>query len=218
MALDPAAFVREAKARGASDETVLVLLTESGCPERDARVAVARYNAETLGIALPPFVQPTATNPLDAFLYVFAGCTLISWVSSALYIISALIDRAFPPPGRVFYEGEAEFLIFPLATILTTSPIYIALMVLLLQRMHSGVTSAFSKPRQWVISGTLLIGVATILTYVIVFVAAILAGKGTLAGFWKTTSAILLVGGLMTFYIRWLQSPGPTSSGKGKIS
>ena len=219
MEQDPKVFIREAKARGADDGTVLLLLAESGCPESDARRALAQFHADALGITLPVYVPPTTSNPLDAFLYLFSGFTLLSWVSSALYIGAVLIDRAFPQStDRVWFGDIGEMLIMPLSTIIITAPIYLALMVLLFRRLSEGITGPESEPRQWVISGTLLTGVGTVLTYIIIYVAQILGGEGTVNGFAKTSFAVILVGGLIAFYVHWLRHPAPGNVAKRNVS
>lgn len=205
---DTQAFIREAKSKGASDETLCLVLVESGWSERNARRELAAFYASEFGTVPPRTRDPAASNPLDAFLYLLSSGTLVSWVSGVLVLASGLIDRWLPDPTfradpRTF---DAQGMIYAVAVILVTSPIYLGVMAVLHRRLRLGVTGWASPPRLWILSGTLLVGVATILGFVIEFLAKTLSGDHTAASVAKALFALALVGGLTVYYIRWLRT------------
>ncbi|MFQ3587258.1 MAG: DUF5671 domain-containing protein [Fimbriimonadaceae bacterium] len=210
MTGDPKAqtYIREAKSRGASDEALRLVLLESGWSERSVRRELAAYYASQFGPGPARPRDPAASSPLDAFLYLLSSGTLISWVSGALVLASGLIDRWLPDPTATGNQPtmDAQGLIYAVAVILVTTPIYLGVMGVIHRRLKLGVSGWSSPPRLWVLSGTLLAGVATILGFVIEFLAKILSGEHTAASVLKALFALALIGGLVAYYVRWLKS------------
>lgn len=202
-------FVEAAKSRGAPDEAVLLVLAEAGWPEREVRRALARYYVSALGP--PPSRGPksgASAHPLDAFLYVVASGSLIAWVSSVLVVVGYSVDRAF---GVVGPGGETawriESLLRAVATLIVTAPLYLGLLAVLRSRLRAGITAPNSPPRVWVLSGTLVIGVTTLLGFLVDAIADLLMGESTIASSIKTAISLALVGALTAAYLRWLQGP-----------
>ncbi len=207
---DSRSFISLAKRGGVSDETVLLILRERGWNERRAREELVAYYEDSLGIATPVRADAASSNPLDGFLYVFATGTLISWVVATLNLTNTLVDQALPSvrEGRGSESGLAGMVVWATATLLVTGPTYLVLMGILHRRLKAGATAWASPVRLWVLSATLLLGVATILGYVIGAIALILGGEPSLASGLKTLVALGLVGGLVAYYLRWLRARG----------
>ena len=203
-------FISRAKQGGVSDETVLLILRERGWSERRAREELVAFYEGSLGLTTPIRADAPSSNPLDGFLYVFATATLIAWVVSTLNLANDLIDQWFPPASLARNQptGATEVLVWATATLLVTGPTYLVLMGILHRRLKAGATSWGSPVRLWVLSATLLLGVATIIGYVIGAIALILGGDPSMASGLKTAIALLLVGGLVTYYLRWLRGKG----------
>lgn len=221
MTGDPKAqtYIREAKSKGASDEALRLVLVESGWSERNARRELAAYYVSEFGPVPDRGRDPAASNPLDAFLYLLSSGTLISWVSGALVLASGLIDRWIPDPTATgnYQTMDAQGLIYAVAVILVTTPIYLGVMAVLHRRLKLGVSGWASPPRLWVLSGTLLVGVATILGFVIEFLAKTLSGEHTSASILKALFALALIGGLVVYYIRWLKA-SPTEDASPEVA
>ncbi len=206
--------LRAAKAEGASDETLVSILREHGWSERTARKELVDFYTSSTDVNLPKRSDPQSSAPLDAFLYIFSSGTLIIWVTSALMLFSTLIDQTFPDPTASYY-GSGREIVSALAGLLTATPLYVGLMIILFKRLKTGATSFRSPVRLWVLSVSLLVGVGTILGFFIDYLASLLGGTQTLGDTLKLALTVLLVGGLCTFYISWLNIDRHSAGDKG---
>ena len=205
---DGTTFIEEARRAGLPDTTILLLLTDRGWSERRARAELAAYYERTLGLTAP-VLKDRASNPLDGFLYVLSSGTLISWVVAVLETARVIIDDRFPAPDASSLGAwEIATVTWSGANILVTAPLYLVLMKILHGRLRAGVTPWNSPIRLWVLSGTLLIGVATIIGYVITAIAQLLGGESAAGSLAKSGVALVVVGALVVYYLLWLRRSG----------
>jgi len=198
-----AEVLQAAKAAGASDETLIAILREHGWSDRTARTEVVSFYSQRAGIEIPRRRDSQSSDALDGFLYIFASGTLITWVTASIALFSTLIDQQFPPTRESYY-GTGSGIVWALASLITTIPLYLGLMLIIFHRLKTGVTTLRSTVRQWVLSGTLLVGVATIIGYVISYLASLLGGEQTTGSSIKAAFALVLVGGISAYYLIWL--------------
>jgi len=193
-------ILKAAKKAGASDETLIAILKEHGWSDRTAKEELVAFYTQSIGLALPRRKDSQSSDALDGFLYVFASGTLIVWVTAALVLASALIRQTLDAPTY----GVAFELEWGLAALLTAGPIYLGLMIVISKRLRQGTTTMRSTVRQWVLSATLLVGVATILGYVISYMSSLLSGEHSLTAILNLAFALALVGGITAYYVTWL--------------
>lgn len=202
--LDERTFIEEAKAKGASDDAIVLMLEELGWGTKQAKRALARsYLATYTGLESVARTRQTAVG-LDIFLHALSGALIISWTIGALILIDMFVTNLFPN-ARDWYFGDSGY---GAALILVATPIYYLMVVSINRRIASGSLEWNSLPRQ-IASGVLLfIGGLTIFFYLVSFISDFLTGfQSQGATVVKVSCSIGLLLGLMAYYFHWLKPP-----------
>ncbi len=211
MDVDAGPWIAEAKAAGAADDTILLLLKSKGWNDAQARQALAEHYERSLGSQAPSRKSGVASNPLDGFLHVLFIGVLIAWIFALLGLWGEQVDEwlalsraSFNMPG---FQGSYNRSSLASAVILT--PILLSLGGLLHKRLRLGVTDFSSGVRLWVFSLALLIGVGSIIGFLIALLGSFLTGSPGAEFVLNSLFAVGLIAAIVVYLVLWLRSRRP---------
>ncbi|NJM99388.1 MAG: hypothetical protein HC800_21635 [Phormidesmis sp. RL_2_1] len=211
-ASDIVAFIERARDRGASDEFISQVLRRFGWPQRDIERAFFQVYERLTGLPIPAPPSASGESAKDAFSYLLSFFMLGLWTFSLGEIAFIWIERIVPDAAQNSYLGDPSAqLAFSLARLMVAYPVYLWLMRGLNRELARYREKHFSGVRKWLTYLTLLIvsliGVGTL----IAFLTSFLRGELTARFVLKMVVVLLIDGGILSYYLNWLQR-SPTRS------
>ncbi|HZC24928.1 MAG TPA: DUF5671 domain-containing protein, partial [Candidatus Binatia bacterium] len=148
---DISEFIDRAKANGASEQTLVGILTTRGWPEKEAYEALAAHYERTTGMQVPKRTG-AGTAAKDAFFYLLIFSTLGTWTYGIGDLAFTLIDRwladaLFLARDSASYDmyGAAE----SIACVLVAFPIYLLVSRAVLRDESRNPQKLNSPVRKW---------------------------------------------------------------------
>jgi Domain of unknown function (DUF5671) len=144
-------FIENAKARGASEQTLVGVLAARGWPEKEVYETLAAHYEGLTGIQIPPRAS-AATPAKDAFFYLLAFSTLATWTiglgSLAFSLIDEwLADALFSTAYNQAYETYG--IAAAMASILVVFPIYMLMTRTINRDARNHPEKLNSSVRKW---------------------------------------------------------------------
>jgi hypothetical protein len=199
---DVRAFVQAAKAKGASDESLIALLKQAGWPSREALAALREYYEQATGIPLPAR-GASGESARDAFFHLLAFCTLAAWTISLGSLLFTLIEQAFP--DAVTSVRREIFVMQSIATeiasLLIAFPVYLLVSRSIVRETARRPGVSESGVTRWLTWLALLIAAGIIIGDLITFVAWLLRGELSVRFVLKVIVVGILAGGVFWYYL-----------------
>ncbi|MBL8047174.1 MAG: hypothetical protein JNJ45_00695 [Chthonomonas sp.] len=200
------AFIANAKSQAVPDESILVLLEDSGWPRKEASRVLARHYAESKGLAAPRSRRSQGSFGVDICLNVLACLFLITTLVGLIIVLSGMVDTALPMEAR--RQGYDRLNLEYLGSVIVGAPLYLWVMKVLNRRLATGVSQPNAPFRQWIVGLLLAFGIATVFYRTVILVIDAIMGRGDLANsFAKLLITALLVGLATWYYSYWLRAP-----------
>jgi hypothetical protein len=121
-------FIERAKAGGATEESLVGILTARGWPEKEVYEALAAHYERVTSVEIPRR-GGAGTAAKDAFFYLLVFSTLATWTIGLGSLAFTLIDRWLADTlfsGGNYYQGYDTYSVAAaLASILVAFPIYL---------------------------------------------------------------------------------------------
>ena len=209
--LEVVAFIERARDRGASDEFTVQLLRQFGWPQRDVERAYFHVYERLTGYPVP--VPPSGGGELakDAFAYLLSFAMLGLWTYSVGEIAFIWINQVLPDATQANYGSNSYTLAFSLSRLIVAYPVYLWIMRHLNRELARHREKHFSSVRKWLTYLTLLIAALIGVGTLIAFLTSFLRGELTVRFLLKAAVVLLIDGGILRYYFRWLQrSPSRT--------
>jgi Domain of unknown function (DUF5671) len=200
-------FIAAAKEHGASDESLVAVLENSGWPKTEIWRALGERYESLSGVPIPTG-KKTSTPAKDAFLYLLSFSTLAIWTISLGSICYSLIDDWIRDPltrdnygVSLSYQISAE-----LACLLVTFPLYLFVMRVILSETRQAPEKFESSVRKWLTYIALLIAAGVMIGDVVTFLAFYLRGDLTSRFIAKIAVTLVISGGVFWYYLGSLQN------------
>jgi Domain of unknown function (DUF5671) len=224
-------FIVKAKASGASEQTIVGILTARGWPEREVYDALAaRYEGLT-GTQIPSYggiahsqisSRPgKVTAAKDAFFYLLAFSTLATWTIGLGSLSFDLIDQWLA--DTLFSAGlnpayDAYGIATALASILVAFPIYLAVTRAIVRDAKSHPEKLNSSVRKWLTYMALAIAAGVFIGDLVTALTFFLRGEITSRFLARAFTVLVISGGVFFYYysgLRKAEQP-ESSSGPGR--
>lgn len=211
MPVDPKIheFIEQARAHGATDETVVGMLTSRGWPERDVYEALATRYEQLAGIQIPRR-GGTATAAKDAFFYLLAFSTLATWTIGLGSLCFTLIDQWFA--DALFSNGynqtyETSNIAAGMASVLIAFPIYLLVNQAILRDVRSHPEKLASSVRRWLTYMALVVAAGVFIGDLVTALTTLLRGEITSRFLAKAFVVLAISGGVFFYYYFGLKKP-----------
>src|SRR5262245_30954863 len=143
------AFLRAAKANGASDEFLVELMKEHGWPAADVYRSLGRQYETATGVSIPA-ARGRMESAREAFFYLLAFATLASWIFATGSLWFELIDTWFPDAARGYYRPWGWHRVsWQMASIIVAFPAFVFSTNAVLKEMEANPDKAASAVRRW---------------------------------------------------------------------
>jgi hypothetical protein len=195
-------FIQSAKTAGASEPSIVGMLTARGWPEKEVYEALAAHYEAITGIEVPRR-GGAGTAAKDAFFYLLIFSTLATWTFGLGWLAFTLIDHwladsLFTNPytqGMQTYEIASA-----VASILVAFPIYLLVSrtVLLDERKHPEKLD--SSVRKWLTYMALVIAACVFIGDLITALTYLLRGEITSRFLAKAFVVFVISGGVFFYY------------------
>jgi hypothetical protein len=200
-------FIERAKAAGASEQSVVGILTARGWPEKEVYEALAAHYERAAGMAIPRR-GGTGTAAKDAFFHLLIFSTLATWTIGLGALAFTLIDRwladaLFSPTlyqGYDMYSAAAS-----MASILVAFPIYLLVSRAVLRDEKSHPQKLNSPVRKWLTYMALVIAAGVFIGDLIAALTYFLRGEITSRFLAKAFVVLALSGGVFFYYFGGLR-------------
>jgi hypothetical protein len=189
-------FIAAAKAQGASDESLAVMLKEHGWPAKEVYSAFGRFYERQTGLPIPS-AAGQMESAREAFFYLLAFLTLSCWAVAVGAIWFARIDQWFDDPLDYYYRRD---LTFPIASILVAFPAYLLAMRSVLREQAQHPEKKESGVRRWLTNWALLITALILIGDLTYFLARFLGGGLSMAFVLKSLVVSIIAGGIFWYY------------------
>jgi hypothetical protein len=196
-------FIERAKANGASDQSVVGILTARGWPEKEVHEALAAHYERVTGIEVPRR-SGAGTAARDAFFYLLAFATLATWTIGAGSIAFTLIDRWI---GDTLFSGSYYSQVYDtysvasaLAATLVSFPIYLLVSRALVRDGKAHPEKLGSPVRKWLTCTALVIAAGVFIGDLIAALTYLLRGALTSRFIAKAFVVLALSGGVFFYY------------------
>jgi len=209
-------FVRAAKAKGADDATIMMMLRESGWSERKIQSALVDYAQETFGLE-PPARGGRGESARDAFFYLLNFALLGTWTAALVWLADILIDFRFRDPLVYGYAGyERSDAAGQLASLLIAFPVFLWVNVLLNREIAARPETLDSGVRKWLTYIALVLTAGCVVGDITTFLAAFLSGGLTVSFVYKALFLLIVSAGTFTYYLRTIRvQSAPTALNRG---
>lgn len=202
-------FIRTAKTKDVSDQTLIGLLRQNGWSERRIYRELGAYYADALGQPLPS--RPRGSESANqAFLYLLNFITLAIWVTELGAIFCAAIARWVPDATHPFEAMLLQFVPWQLAAVLVAFPCFLVVARLIAREVEHRPESAESGVRLWLTYIALVIAGLVALGDSIWVVGGFLNGELTTQFVLNSVVVIGLSGGVFAYYLTTLRAAGGT--------
>ncbi len=198
-------FIVAAKARGVSDETLMGMLRGRGWPEEDVYRGLSDYYEGAGELIIPVYRRSGSAK--DAFLYLLAFSTLVTWTMGAGSVMFTLIERWFKDPATTQQYGLSSSyeLANSLACVIVAFPTYLFVMRHIVGELEVHPEKLESPVRKWLTYLALLIAACVVVGDLITFITFFLQGEITSRFVAKVAVVLVLSGGVFWYYFGSLQ-------------
>jgi predicted cation transporter len=205
---DLAAFLREAKQKGLSDEILVALLRQNGWSERRIFRAYSSFYADLLGTPIPVRGQ-ASENARDAFLYLLNFITLGFWTVALGRVFYTLIAHWFPDPTQPFlyYRSLRDEIAWQVAIVIVAFPVFAFVHTVIGRELQTRPDLYQSGVRKWLTYLALVIAAIVVLTDAAWFIQALITGELTLRFVLDSLVLLVLGGGVLAYYLSTIEPP-----------
>jgi hypothetical protein len=198
-------FVERAKTGGASDQTIVGILTAHGWSEREAYRALAAHYETTIGIEIPQHGS-TGTAAKDAFFYLLVFSTLATWTIGLGSLAFTLIDQSLVDTlSSVNFQYESYSTAWDLASILVAFPIYLLVSRTIVREGTIHPEKLNSSVRKWLTYMALVIAAGFFVGDLITVLTYFLRGEITSRFLAKAFVVLVISGGVFFYYFGGLR-------------
>jgi hypothetical protein len=198
-------FIEATRAQGASDDFIYHLLERRGWSPQDIDAAFSTLYEQLTGYGIPRPRGRRSESARDAFLYLLSFATLGIWIQALGEIGFITVNWLVPDPLNPSYWGFSYSLAASLARLIVVFPIYLVLMRMLNTDLAEHPDKYQSGIRKWLTYLALLIAALIAIVTVVVFLTSLLQGELTLRFTLKVLIVFVLAGGVLWYYLNWLQ-------------
>jgi hypothetical protein len=206
-------FIARAKESGASEQSIVGILTARGWPEKEVYEALAAYYERSTGLEIPARGS-AATAAKDAFFYLLAFSTLATWTIGLGCLAFTLIDRWLA--DTLFTSGynptyDTYTVAAALASILVAFPIYLLVSRSILRDAAKHPEKLDSPVRKWLTYMALVIAASVFMGDLIAALTYFLRGEVTSRFLAKAFVVLILSGGVFFYYfagLKKVEAPG----------
>lgn len=195
-------FIERAKAGGASEQSIVGILTARGWPEKEVYEGLAAHYERLTGIEIPRR-GGTGTAAKDAFFYLLVFSTLATWTIGLGWLTFTLIDRWLADTlfSAGYYEGyETYSIASALASILVAFPIYLLVSRTIVREERSHPEKLDSPVRKWLTYMALVVAAGVFIGDLITALTYLLRGEITSRFLAKAFVVLVLSGGVFFYY------------------
>jgi hypothetical protein len=143
-------FIERAQAGGASEQSVVGMLTARGWPEKQIYEALAAHYEKVTGLQIPRRAG-TGTAAKDAFFYLLIFSTLATWTIELGALAFTLLDRWLP--DNLFSTPNQGYDLYSvassIASVLVAFPIYLLVSRVVLRDERAHPEKLSSPVRKW---------------------------------------------------------------------
>ena len=142
-------FIESAKASGASDQTLVGILTAHGWSEKEAYQALGAHYHSLTQMEIPR--RPgSGTAAKDAFFYLVLFSTLATWTIGFSSVAFSLIDRWFVDTlSAANFQYDAYSVAGSLAAVIVAFPIYLLISRAIVRDCRAHPEKMESPVRKW---------------------------------------------------------------------
>lgn len=212
-------FIERARASGASEQSIVGMLTTRGWPEKDVYEALAAQYERLTGVEIPRRGSG-GTAAKDAFFYLLVFSTLATWTIGLGWLAFTLIDHwladALFPNG--YYEGmETYSIASSLASILVAFPIYLLVSRAIISEERNHPEKLESPVRKWLTYMALVIAAGVFMGDLIAALTTLLRGEITSRFLAKAFVVLVISGGVFFYYFAGVRKTGEAHV-RGRLS
>lgn len=202
-------FIERAKASGASEASLVGILTARGWPEKEVYEALAVQYERLTGISIPNRTGG-ATAAKDVFFYLLIFSTLATWTialgSMAFTLIDWwLTDTLFSPGYTQAFESYN--IAAAMASMLVAFPIFLLVSRAVVRDARSNPEKLNSPVRKWLTYLALVIAAGVLIGDLIAALTYLLRGEITSRFLAKSCVVLVLSGGVFFYYFFGLRKP-----------
>lgn len=196
-------FIERAKASGASEQSLVGILTARGWPEKEVYEALAAHYERLTGAEIPRR-GGTGTAAKDAFFYLLVFSTLATWTIGLGSLAFTLIDRWLADTlfsSSYYYQGYDTYSIAAaLASILVAFPIYLLVSRTVVREGRTHPEKLNSPVRKWLTYMALVMAAGVFIGDLIAALNYLLRGEITSRFLAKAFVVLVISGGVFFYY------------------
>jgi len=212
-------FIEVAKSSGASEQSLVGILTARGWPEKEIYEALAIHYEQATGLAIP-LRGGTGTAAKDAFFYLLIFSTLATWTIGLGALAFSLIDHWLVDPlfSTPYYRGDDMYsAAASMASIFVAFPIYLLVSRAVLRDEGVHPEKLNSPVRKWLTYMALVIAACVFIGDLIAALTYLLRGEMTSRFLAKAFVVLVISGGVFFYYFGGLRrSEAEAQSKKGR--
>src|ERR1700751_2668532 len=191
-------FIDRAKEGGASEESIVGILTARGWPEKEVYEALAAHYEHLAGMEIPRR-EGVVTAAKDAFFYLLIFATLATWRLGLGSLVFTLIDRwnsasLFSTP--YYYGSDAFSIAASLSSVLVAFPIFLLVSRSVVRDVRTHPEKLDSPVRKWLTYMALVIAAGVFIGDLITALTYLLRGELTSRFLAKAIVVLMLSGGV----------------------
>ncbi|HEY3971814.1 MAG TPA: DUF5671 domain-containing protein [Candidatus Sulfotelmatobacter sp.] len=200
-------FIERAKASGASEQSLVGILTARGWPEKEVYEALAAHYERVTGMEIPHRLG-TGTAAKDAFFHLLIFSTLAIWTIGLGVLAFTMIDRWLADTlfSAGYYQGyDIYSAAGSMASVLVAFPIYLLVSRAVLHDEGIHPEKLNSPVRKWLTYMALVIAACVIIGDLIAALTYFLRGEITSRFLAKAFVVLVLSGGVFFYYFGGLK-------------
>lgn len=206
-------FVRTARANGADDATIALMLREAGWSERKIQSSLAADAAARYAVA-PPARGGRSEGAREAFFYLLSFALLATWSIALVWMVDILVDTANPDPLQAVYQVtfSRSDIAGQLASVLIAFPLYLWVNVLLNREIAARPETLDSGVRKWLTYVALVVAAGALVGDATTFLARFLGGGLTVSFVYKATFLLVVSAAIFSYYLSTIRAQSATTS------
>lgn len=195
-------FIRAAKGKGVSDDSIVSILKQNGWSERRVFDAFSSYYEETLGTPIPAR-GTRVENARDAFYYLLAFITLGFWTVALVWFADIYVDHVFTSALDYAISGSyfRSEIAGQMATLMIAFPLFLFISWMIAREVARRPEALESGVRKWLTYIALVITAVTLLCDAVWFLTTFLTGDLTVRFAWKAFVLFVVAGGVFSYYL-----------------
>jgi hypothetical protein len=202
-------FIERARASGASEQSLVGVLTARGWPEKEVYEALAAHYERLTGIEIPRR-GGAGTAAKDAFFYLLVFSTLATWTIAVGSLAFTLIDYWLA--DTLFTEGYAQAyqmynIAGAMAAVLVAFPIYLLVQRAIIHDVRDHPEKLNSPVRKWLTYMALVGAAGVFIGDLIAVLDYFLRGEITSRFLAKAIAVLVISGGVFFYYFFGLKKP-----------